>query len=491
MLLERMSNLELNEKSYLPGDSASDSTEENKDIENGAMNDMVNDSSENHSEEPEQNSPEAESDTSGGLSDVLDESNCTTDEDDIAYVAERITGARHSVVSTAAPIRTRENRDTMQMNSLVRMMENHAEKKSAPKKTMKKRKRALYVSTAAAIVLVVLLSSVIIGVNLVSAKNRPADLNIGDISGDTEILNGTPKPSESENNTVPESESESETEKSKTDVNDSNETEAETTPETDDHVETQAETEPDVEKFNVSLDFYDREDIEISTERITLSELLELCGVTLAEGEVPSLSLDSLIAADTVITFDKYEYKTECITETIAYESVVTETDLIPRGEKVYSQYGEDGQVNKYYTVEYKNGVENSRTYSYEETVKSPVNAVYEEGVGGSFVGSDGLTYTYSYRKVVPATYYSIEGPTYLGTMADESVIAVDMNNIPLGTKLYVKNDRYDFGVRVASDIGGQVDEWEIDVWLSKDNYQYSAFSREGYIYDMEIYYID
>ncbi len=75
------------------------------------------------------------------------------------------------------------------------------------------------------------------------------------------------------------------------------------------------------------------------------------------------------------------------------------------------------------------------------------MNDVYEEGVGGSFVGSDGVTYSYSYRKVVPATYYNIEGLTYLGTMADESVIAVDKDNIPLGTRLYVKNDRYDFGV--------------------------------------------
>ena len=179
------------------------------------------------------------------------------------------------------------------------------------------------------------------------------------------------------------------------------------------------------------------------------------------------------------------------MSEEIPYESTVTETDLIPRGEKNYSQYGENGQANKYYTVEYINGQENSRTLDYEETVKYPVNEVYEEGVGGSFVGSDGVTYSYSYRKVVPATYYNIEGLTYLGTMADESVIAVDKDNIPLGTRLYVKNDRYDFGVRVASDIGGQVDEWEIDIWLSASNPYYSAFSSEGYIYDMEIYYID
>ncbi len=67
--------------------------------------------------------------------------------------------------------------------------------------------------------------------------------------------------------------------------------------------------------------------------------------------------------------------------------------------------------------------------------------------------------------------------------MADESVIAVDKDNIPLGTRLYVKNDRYDFGVRVASDIGGQVDEWEIDIWLSASNpYLFRFFPRRIYL---------
>ena len=75
--------------------------------------------------------------------------------------------------------------------------------------------------------------------------------------------------------------------------------------------------------------------------------------------------------------------------------------------------------------------------------------------------------------------------------MADESVIAVDMNYIPLGTKLYVKNDKYDFGVRIASDIGSAIKEWEIDIWIAADNPQLKDFAFTGYHYDMEIYYID
>ena len=422
------------------------------------------------------------------------EKNCTTDEDDIAYVAERITGARHSVVTTAAPIRIRENNETMRLNSLSRIVNESMVKSSANGgKTKNKQKKMLVLTAAVAVIIIAALTSVIVGVNIAAEKNRPADINIGDVGEDYVDLENN---SETMKETAPETEKPAET-AAETDAETSGETtsaetnspDTETEPETE--PETQPQPKPEEQKFNVVLDFYDKDDVEVSTAKMTLAELLSQCEITLEEGEVPSISLDSVIAADTTITINKYEYKSETVSEEIPYESTVTETDLIPRGEKNYSQYGENGQANKYYTVEYINGQENSRTLDYEETVKYPVNEVYEEGVGGSFVGSDGVTYSYSYTKVVPATYYNIEGLTYLGTMADESVIAVDKDNIPLGTRLYVKNDRYDFGVRVASDIGGQVDEWEIDIWLSASNPYYSAFSREGYIYDMEIYYID
>lgn len=422
------------------------------------------------------------------------EKNCTTDENDIAYVAERITGARHSVVTTAAPIRIRENNETMRLNSLSRIVNESMVKSSrGGVKTENKQKKMLVLTAAVAVIIIAALTSVIVGVNIAAEKNRPADINIGDVGEDYVDLENN---SETMKETAPETEKPAET-AAETDAETSGETtsaetnspDTETEPETE--PETQPQPKPEEQKFNVVLDFYDKDDVEVSTAKMTLAELLSQCEITLEEGEIPSISLDSVIAADTTITINKYEYKSETVSEEIPYESTVTETDLIPRGEKNYSQYGENGQANKYYTVEYINGQENSRTLDYEETVKYPVNEVYEEGVGGSFVGSDGVTYSYSYRKVVPATYYNIEGLTYLGTMADESVIAVDKDNIPLGTRLYVKNDRYDFGVRVASDIGGQVDEWEIDIWLSSSNPYYPSFSREGYIYDMEIYYID
>lgn len=430
-------------------------------------------------EEYDESEPEEEPDET-------EDDNYTTDEDDIAYVAERITGARHSIVTTAAPLRHRENSETVSMNSLSRIVRESSEKTEEKQAKNSRHNRYVAITAALAVIVVVALSAIIVGVNIAAEKNKPADITIGETTGDYVDLTDN----ESEMETQPESE--------ETDPVDTDESIAESEPEPESEAESEPETEtmppetePAPKKFNIVLDFYDKDDISVSAEQMTLSELLTLCGITLEEGYVPSVSLDSVIAADMTISIDKYEYDTAVESGAIAYETVVYETDLIPRDTTNYVQYGEEGQYNEYYTVEYINGQENSRTLQYTETVREPVSEIYELGVGGSFVGGDGVTYTYSYRRVVPATYYNIEGLTYLGTMADETVVAVDKDNIPLGTKLYVKNDKYDFGVRIASDIGGKVDEWEVDIWLSKDNPQLASFAQVGYHYDMEIYYID
>jgi 3D (Asp-Asp-Asp) domain-containing protein len=224
---------------------------------------------------------------------------------------------------------------------------------------------------------------------------------------------------------------------------------------------------------------------------MTLAEVYAAAGYTPRESDRPSVGMDYVITSDDWITIGAAEYKNVSVKESIPYGTEEIKVDTIPRGEKRVISNGENGEVTRTYTVEYINGQETNRTFAYEETTKWAVNEKYEIGVGGSFTNANGITYTYNYRRTVPATYYNLEGLTYLGQMADESVIAVDPNNIPLGTKVYVKNDTYDFGVRVAADTGPKVDEWQIDIWLSPYNPQYASFAQIGYHNDMEIYYLD
>ncbi|MBQ9996531.1 MAG: G5 domain-containing protein [Clostridia bacterium] len=423
------------------------------------------------------------------------------DEENLAAVAERIMGARHTVAATAAPVRIRENTDRVptapKPTAGIPVREKPEETQPTPaevqqteaEETAKKsRHKKLYITAvSSAVALILLLTALIITANLASSENRPADITIGENhTANAQPIEPEYVPDETDGEPVDPTGEET------APVPDETDKPAESDAETEEiETETEPETEPVPVRYTVTLDFYDREDITVVTEAITLADLLAQAGCRLTDADVPSVSLDTVIAADSTIAIDKRIWTTESIADTIPYETEVIEIDTIPRGTTNYLQAGAEGVITRTYTVEYINGVEVSRTLASEETTKWPVKERYELGVGGSFTGADGNTYTYSHRRVVPATYYNLEGLTYLGTMADENVIAVDMNYIPLGTKLYVKNDKYDFGVRIASDIGSMIKEWEIDIWIADDNPQLADFAYIGYHWDMEIYYID
>lgn len=486
-LISNDNNQPLNDEIMNSGDQA----EEIKDTEESPEADPENTAgAEEESSDYAEQQTESADEVTDEVDDIYEGGKYTTDEDDIAFVAERITGARHSVSATAAPIVIREKGEPyakVQSDSVTgtSAATNKVPTESAEKVTSNAangQKKLFRSVISAAVALIVLLSTAVVGINVVLNSERAADYDMA------QFPDGQPEVIEPENEPDLLEASDTETDSGTSEQSDAPESNAETS---DTESQTETETEPVKQLYTVKLDFYARTDIDVSTEQITFGELLEGIGCTLTEGEVPSVGLDYVIAADTIITIDNITYGTETITEPIAYESEVIEVDTVPRGTTNYVQYGENGTIEKTYTIEYKNGVEQSRTLTSENTTKWPVNEKYELGVGGSFVGSDGVTYTYSYRKVVPATYYNIEGLTYLGTMADESVIAVDRSYIPLGTKLYVKNDKYDFGVRIASDVGSMIKEWEIDIWIDESNPQYASFSKDGYHYDMEIYYID
>ncbi len=114
----------------------------------------------------------------------------------------------------------------------------------------------------------------------------------------------------------------------------------------------------------------------------------------------------------------------------------------------------------------------------------------YEIGVGGTFVGGDGVTYSYSWKKICKATYYNLVGPTYSGSYTTTQTVATNLDYIPIGTRMYIKNDRYDFGYRVSEDTG-RLDPWQVDIWMMDDDPNAPLMSKEGVVYDMEVYFLD
>ena len=251
-------------------------------------------------------------------------------------------------------------------------------------------------------------------------------------------------------------------------------------------------TAPDLPTYTIHIDFYDRDDLTVQTVATTLGALLANNGITLDAGERPSVDLwNDWLAADQTITVDRYVYVTEDVPQTVAHTTEEIGVDTMPRGQTTVLQEGVDGQSVMHYTVAYKNGAEFDRRLDWEEVVTAMVPARVQVGVGGTLVGKDGITYSYSYRMTCPATAYDTYEYTFSGNYVSTQTAAADFNYFALGTRMYVKNDRFDFGYRVVEEMGTNFDPWEIALWMPADDPNAPQMRAEGYVTDMDIYILD
>ena len=271
------------------------------------------------------------------------------------------------------------------------------------------------------------------------------------------------------------------------------ETESETESESESESEPEPEPEPEPEApvgFKVTVQFYDRELLTCTTGPTTLRQILEASGIWLTENEKPSVGLDDPIEYESWITVSKTEYKQVTESEYIPYESETVNSTSVPRGTYQTVVAGQNGVRDTVYTVEYLNGVEVNRTKEYDYIAVYPVNEVNHYGVGGTFTAPDGTVYSYSYCMNVRATYYNIHGTTESGMPTGNNVVATDPSVFPLGTRMYVLNDTFDMGVKIAADTGGAVRGNLIDIWMDASSPYYEQFAHRG-VWDMTVYVLD
>ncbi len=242
--------------------------------------------------------------------------------------------------------------------------------------------------------------------------------------------------------------------------------------------------------YTVRVEGYGREPVTETTESVTVAQFLEAVGITLTENDRPAIPVDTVIEGDMTVVIDHVEYRVEEVNEPMPFTAETREVQTIPRGETKMVQAGEDGVVTVSYRVEIVNGTEVGRTTAEANVTKEPVPEITEIGVGGELVGADGKTYTYSYMRVVSASAYRLEGPTWLGHDASEKTVAANLGNLPLGTKLYVKSGAYDFGPRTVEDTG-TVEGYDILLWIPADSPLMEAFAANPTLNDVVIYYLD
>ncbi len=208
---------------------------------------------------------------------------------------------------------------------------------------------------------------------------------------------------------------------------------------------------------------------EYEGDNVTISDIIDHFSITLDEHDVLSLPLDTTVSYGMTLEIDSVTYVEEIIEEVIPYQSVTIETQTIPKGTTKIKTEGVNGSSQKVIRTKHVNGEATDEAVNFDRYT-APVTEEILKGVGGTFLAPDGKSYNYSYYLDVTATAYTHTGdPTYMGTVAEVGVIAVDPRNIDLGSKVYVTGNYGDYGVCRAEDIGGGIKGLRIDVFLDTE----------------------
>jgi len=252
-----------------------------------------------------------------------------------------------------------------------------------------------------------------------------------------------------------------------------------------------AEYEPTIE---VSVVNRGADKVIISTEIITVEELLANNDFVLDESCIVNHSLDTTVYEGMEIIVDSVTYEEVEEVSSVPFTVKTVEVSNIPRGTRQVVTKGQNGSATTTYRKKFINGNFDSQEILSEKITKQPIQEVSYLGVGGSFVGGDGVKYSYSYYIDVSATCYGsgqAEFPvgklTATGYPVDETVIAVDPNVIPLHTKCYVTGSYQDVGVRYARDTGGAIKGNKIDIYFNASYQELRNFGRRN----MRVYILD
>ena len=160
----------------------------------------------------------------------------------------------------------------------------------------------------------------------------------------------------------------------------------------------------------------------------------------------------------------------------VPYETVYVEDATLYKGESEIAVQGQNGSVERKYTVTYEDGVEVSREL-ISEVKTEPVNQVIAVGTKVYFTNNRGFNDSYSKAYDMTATAYSPTPEnwgyaTSSGNRARDGVVAVDTRIIPLGTRLYIKSNVPgipDYGYCIAWDTGGAIKNMRVDLFMESE----------------------
>lgn len=218
----------------------------------------------------------------------------------------------------------------------------------------------------------------------------------------------------------------------------------------------------------------------------TVGDVLNEQGITLDEDDEVSPAADTVLTNNLVIEVLRVEYVTRETQEKIPFTTEKVNSSAMTKGTEKVSQKGVDGIKTFTYTDKVVNGVVESSELVSEEVTKEPVKQIIKVGtlvkqttkkLGNNKIEKNGnpiseleLPSKYSIGdNNVPTEYkYTIKGRgaaycipggiTATGRPVKPGYIAVNPNQIPYGTEMWiVSDDGVVYGYAIAADTGGFV----------------------------------
>lgn len=247
----------------------------------------------------------------------------------------------------------------------------------------------------------------------------------------------------------------------------------------------------------------------------TVSDALDKAVVTVDDNDEISVPLDKKLDGSTTITISRVIYKERTAKEEVPFQTVKKNSADLYQGNSKVEVKGVKGEKQVTYRDKYVNGKLQGSTAINSVTTKAPVNEVKLVGTkkaasvvtsasGTGAVLASGISTIsqltppsdLTLNGVVPASYrnvltgvasaYSGGGITSTGRSVMPGYVAVNPNQIPYHTKMWiVSNDgRYVYGYSSAEDTGGFI-YWSgssstiCDLYMATES-QCEAFGRRS-----------
>lgn len=192
----------------------------------------------------------------------------------------------------------------------------------------------------------------------------------------------------------------------------------------------------------------------------TVENALNILGYEITDDDILNVDKNAQIEDDMKITLKKVTYVDEKSTKKISYKTVEKDSDDIMTGESEVSQKGVDGEKEVTKRCKYIDGKYDSTKVIDEKVTKKPVDKIVLNGTKrGTTTDSSGAPVSYSYMVSGSGTAYTAApgALTATGVPVYEGGVAVNPAIIPYGSKLYIEaaDGSHVYGYATAVDTGG------------------------------------